>query len=170
MADVDWFNQDSIFRNQASLAQSDLVDQLSQLLFQRNQGYSAIDDSRRDWGQSRDMDQGNLSEDYAARGLNSSGLYAGALDRLLKDYETQKGEIDQSESELGQQLGQRGALNIDSGTLFGGKGGRNALEGIFGLLGQRGAQAGSGYNKALMGLYGSSADRATRELTNTLGW
>lgn len=110
IADFDWFKSDPFFRTAAGGAQSDLVDQLAQLLFEQGQAYQGIDNARRQWGTSRDRSSLDLGENFAARGLNQSGLYMRGLQDMLKDYEESAGQIDQSESSIGQQLGQRNSM------------------------------------------------------------
>lgn len=170
MTDVDWFNKDSVFRNAATVASNDLVDQLAQLLFQRNQGFQAVDNQRRDWGQARDQDIEAIGEDFASRGLSSSGLYKQGYDDMMSDYERRANDINQGEGQLIQQLGARGSLagGIDRSQLIGDN--YNALAAIYGLLGQQGVAAGNAYTGRLQGLRGESAGRANQELVKTLGW
>jgi len=170
MTDVDWFNKDSVFRNAATVASNDLVDQLAQLLFQRNQGFQAVDNQRRDWGQARDRDIENIGEDFAARGLSSSGLYKQGYDDMMSEYERRNSDINQGESQLIQQLGARDSLagGIDRGALIGDN--YNALAQIYGLLGQQGVSAGNAYAGRIQGLRGESAGRANQDLIKTLGW
>jgi hypothetical protein len=170
MTDVDWFNKDSVFRNQATLASNDLVSQLAELLFQRGQGFQAIDGMRRDWTEARDDDVEMTGEDFAARGLGASGLYKRGYDDLISDYERRKSDIDTGEQDLVQQFGQRGSLagGIDRSGLIGGN--YDALASIYGQLGRRGTQLGDAYSGRLQGLRAESAGRANQDIIKTLGW
>jgi hypothetical protein len=170
MQDVDWFNQDAVFRNQASASSTDLQDALAQLLYARNQGYQQIDNTRRDWTQSRNRAQTDTGEEYASRGLLSSGIYKQALDSMLAEYEKQSGQIGGQEQELAQQYGQRDSLagGINPSQLVDGN--YTALADIYGLLGQRGVQAGNAYNTDINQARAESAQRAGQSVVNTLGW
>ena len=170
MKDIDWFNQDSQFRQEASGLQSDLADQLSQLLYTRGQGYQQIDDARRDWTQGRQDAQTSTGEDFAARGLLSSGLYKSALDQMLQEFEKSQGQINNTEQDLQQQYGARDSLTggIDRSKLFDSN--YAGLADVYGLLGQNGVQAGNKYTQALAALMAGSAGRSTDGVLKTLNW
>lgn len=170
MTDTDWFNSDATFRAGAGAGAANLQDMLAQLLYTRNQGYQGVDTARTEWGNSREQAQGDVGEEYASRGLLSSGLYRSALDTLLADYEKQAGQINSQEQDLTQQYGRRDSLagGIDAKSLVDGN--YTALADIYGLLGSKGVQAGTAYNNDLNKLRAESATRATEKLTNTLGW
>jgi hypothetical protein len=170
MKDVDWFNSDSVYRNQAGMEGAGLLDQLAQLLFQRGQGFRGIDNQRREWGMSRDQSSQNTSEDFASRGLLSSGMYRTAIDDLMQQYEMEQGNINSGEQALVQQLGQRDSLadGVNQDSLFDGN--YNALSDIYGLLGQQGVSVGTAYNNALNKYRAESAARSGTDIVNTLGW
>lgn len=170
MKDIDWFNQDATYRSQAGMEGANLMDALAQILFQRGQGFRQIDNQRRDWGMSRDQASKNTSEDFAARGLLSSGMYRRAIDDLMRNYEVEQGNINTSEQDLIQQMGARDSLagGIDQSALFDGN--YTALADIYGLLGQQGVGVGTAYNNALNKYRAESAQRAGQDIVNTLGW
>lgn len=183
IADFDWFKSDPFFRTAAGGAQSNLVDQLAQLLFEQGQAYQGIDNARRQWGMSRDRSSLDLGENFAARGLNQSGLYMRGLQDMLRDYEESAGQINQSESSIGQQLGQRNSLaDLMAAEQAGGQGmgplrrealfddNYNALADIYGRLGQRGVTAGNQYQSMLNQMRAQSAGRSNDNIINTLGW
>ena len=177
MRDVDWFNSDAMYRADRNTMGTNLQDQLAQILFDRQNQYRDIDTSRSRWGQARDRDSLDLGENFAARGLASSGLYKQGLDELMSDYETAGADIDEAEQDVTQQSGARGSLQdymdnesqqIQQQALFDGD--YNALASIYGLLGQRGTSAGSQYGSALNQSRAQSAGRSGSNIINTLGW
>ena len=176
MRDVDWFNSDAMYRSDRNNMATNFQDTLAQILFDRQNQYRGIDNSREDLGQARDRDTLAQGEDFASRGLASSGLYKQGLDRLMGQYESASADIDSQEQNVTQQSGARGSLEanmdesnrIQEAALYDGD--FNALASIYGLLGQRGTTAGSRYGSDLNQARGQSAGRSTKNITNTLGW
>ena len=177
MRDVDWFNSDAMYRADRNTMATNLQDTLAQILYDRQNQYRSLDTSRSRWGQARDRDSLDLGENFAARGLASSGLYKQGLDELMSDYERACAEIDTAEQNVTQQYGARGSMQdymdnesqqIQQQALFDGD--YNALASIYGLLGQRGTSAGSQYGSALNQSRAQSAGRSGSNIINTLGW
>jgi len=168
MKDIDWFNSDSVYRGQAGKALTDLTSQLAQILADRDSGYQQLDTARDDLGRNRREDLTGLGDDFAGRGLLSSGLYAQADDEVAADYARQGSALDQSADELAKQYGKRDSV-VDLSGMQKGKAPAN-LDSIYGLLGAMGINAGGTYNSALQKARGESAGRATSPLINTLGW
>jgi len=176
MRDVDWFNSDAMYRSDRNNMATNFQDTLAQILFDRQNQYRGIDNSREDLGQARDRDTLAQGEDFASRGLASSGLYKQGLDRLTGQYESASADINSQEQNVTQQSGARGSLEahmdesnrIQEAALYDGD--FNALASIYGLLGQRGTTAGSRYGSDLNQARGQSAGRSTRNIRNTLGW
>lgn len=168
--DTDYFNSDATYRNQAGMAQTNLYDTLSNLLYERGNKYRTIDNARKDWGVNRNKAGTQTAEGMASRGLLQSGIYKQNLDKMLTDYEKQANETDTAEQDVQQQYGQRESLAqmpaqqaiVDKNY--------TALAGIYGLLGSKGTQAGNQYNTLLGQLRADSAARSGEKLTNTLGW
>jgi hypothetical protein len=147
------------------------MDQLSNMLFEQQQGYQNIDSARRDWTQQRERSSRDTGEDFASRGLLQSGLYQRGLQDMLKGYEEASGQIDRSEQNLAQQLGARNAMSREQFTqdaLFDQN--YNALASMYGLLGQRGVSAANQYQGALNQMRAQSAGRSNDNIINTLGW
>lgn len=178
MKDVDWFAKDAEYRAARAGLGADLQDTLAQILFDRQNRYRNLDNAQRMWEQSRSEDTMNLGENFAARGLGSSGLYKQGLDDLMAQYEAQQADITAQQQATAQEYGARGNLDqylspegggrLDEGALFDKD--YNALASIYGLLGSRGTQAGSGYGGRLNQERAQSAGRAGRSIINTLGW
>ena len=177
MRDTDWFNSDAMYRADRNTMATNLQDTLAQILYDRQNQYRGIDTSRTRWGESRDRAGLDLGEDFAARGLASSGLYKQGLDELMSDYETAGAQIDTAEQDVTQQYGARGSMQdymdnesqqIQKQALFDGD--YNALASIYGLLGQRGTSAGSRYGSGLNQSRAQSAGRSGANIINTLGW
>ena len=176
MRDVDWFNSDAMYRSDRNNMATNFQDTLAQILFDRQNQYRGIDNSRENLGQARDRDTLSQGEDFASRGLASSGLYKQGLDRLTGQYESASADINSQEQNVTQQSGARGSLDahmdesnrIQEAALYDGD--FNALASIYGLLGQRGTAAGSRYGSDLNQARGQSAGRSTRNIRNTLGW
>jgi hypothetical protein len=98
-------------------------------------------------------------------------LYTQGLNELLKGYEQAAGQIDQSEQNIAQQLGARGALagkDFTKEALFDQN--YNALAEMYGLLGQRGVSSGNRYQAGLNMMRAQSAGRSNQNIVNTLGW
>jgi len=177
MRDVDWFNSDAMYRADRNTMATNLQDTLAQILYDRQNQYRDIDTGRTRWGESRDRAGLDLGENFAARGLASSGLYKQGLDELMSDYETAGAQIDTAEQGVTQQYGARGSMQdymdnesqqIQQQALFDGD--YNALASIYGLLGQRGTSAGSRYGSGLNQSRAQSAGRSGANIINTLGW
>ena len=177
MRDTDWFNSDAMYRADRNTMATNLQDTLAQILYDRQNQYRGIDTSRTRWGESRDRAGLDLGENFAARGLASSGLYKQGLDELMSDYETAGAQIDTAEQDVTQQYGARGSMQdymdnesqqIQKQALFDGD--YNALASIYGLLGQRGTSAGSRYGSGLNQSRAQSAGRSGANIINTLGW
>lgn len=167
MTDVDWFNQDSIYRASAGRSLADLTSQLAQILADRDEGYRQLDTSRADLTRGRQEDLTGLGDDFAGRGLLGSGLYAQQDDRVQADYTRQGNALDATGNRLGQQFGARGNT-VDLKGLDGGNPAQ--LSSIWGLLGSMGMNAGNNYNSALSRARAESAQRSTSPLIQTTTW
>ena len=178
MKDVDWFAKDAEYRSARAGLGTDLQDTLAQILFDRQNRYRNLDTAQQTWEKGRSEDTMNLGENFAARGLGSSGLYKQGLDDLMAQYETQQADITAQQQATAQEYGARGNLDqylspeaggrVDEGALFDQD--YNALASIYGLLGSRGTQAGSGYGGRLNQQRAQSAGRSGQSIINTLGW
>jgi hypothetical protein len=171
MRDTEWFNSDSLYRADRGGLATDLQDTLAQILYDRQNQYRSLDTTRQDWTQSRERDSMNLGENFAARGLGSSGLYKQGLDELSSEYEKSGGRIDQAEQQVTQEYGARNSMQSDQmkqDALFDQD--YNALASIYGLLGSRGTTAGSRYGSNLNQARAQSAGRSGSNIINTLGW
>lgn len=168
MKDVDWFAQDGIYRAETGRNLADLTAQLANILADRDAGYRQLDQSRGELTRGRQNDLTDLGNDFAGRGLGSSGLFAQSDDRVQADYTRQNGALDESANQLGQQYGQRNNV-VDLQGLQGGNAPAN-LASIYGLLGAMGTQAGGRYNSAMSTARAQSAQRATSPLVQTTNW
>lgn len=166
--DVDWFNQDSVYRGAAGRSLSDLTGQLAQILAQRDQNYNTLDLNRADVGRQRTDDLTDTGSDFASRGLLGSGLYADYADDVSQDYARQESALDQTGAQIAQQFGQKGSKVNLSGV--NGNNGMNDLSSLYGLLGSMGLQAGNQYNQAIGKAKADSAARSTAPLLQTTTW
>lgn len=166
--DIDWFNQDSVYRGAAGRSLADLTGQLAQILAQRDSSYQQLDANRADLGEQRQDDLTSAGQDFTARGLGGSGLYADYADQVASDYAKQGAALDQTQNQLGQQYGQRNSLINLKG--LNNNNGMADLSGIYGLLGSLGLQAGSQYNQAIGKAKADSAARSTAPLVQTTTW
>lgn len=168
---VDWFNADPTYRGQATVAQTNLYDQLSQILYDRNQRFRDIDNARTDWGTNRDYSGQQTANNMAARGLLRSGVYKQNVDRVLTDYEKRANDINAGEQDT---INQYGARNSMEGIDFSQKAltdkNYNALASIYGLLGSKGVSAGNNYNALLSQYRNASAGRSDQRIQSPLGW
>lgn len=165
MKDVDWFAQDSVYRGQSGRALTDLTSQLARIMADRDAGYRQLDDSRAGLERGRQQDLTGLGDDFAARGMSGSGLYAQDADEVAGDYARQGSALDTSANTLAQQYGQRNS-KVNMGGLTEGA----DLASIYGLLGAMGIGAGNSYNSALGQARAESASRATGPLVQTTNW
>lgn len=169
--DVDWFNADPTYRGQAGAAQTNLYDQLSQIMYDRGQRYRQLDNARQDWGTNRDYSGKQTAENMASRGLLNSGVYRQNVDRVLTDYEKQANDMNTAEQDVINQYGARDSManqNFTQDALTDKN--YTALASIYGLLGSKGVSAGNQYNAQLGQYRGASAGRSDQKIQNTLGW
>lgn len=166
--DVDWFNQDAVYRGSAGRALQDLTASLAQIMASRDNNYAQLAQNRTQLGQAKQQDMSDLAADFAGRGLLSSGLYAQGSDQLGQDYANQGAALDQTQNQLAQQYGNQGA-NVDLSHVDSGNG-LNNLSSLYSLLGSLGLQAGSTYNNAIGQAKAASVGRATAPLVQTTNW
>jgi hypothetical protein len=166
--DIDWFNQDSVYRGAAGRSLADLTGQLAQILAQRDSNYQQLDHNRADLQTQRTDDLNDAGSDFASRGLAGSGLYADYADDIAADYSNQGAALDQTQQQLSQQYGNRGAMVNLKG--LNNNNGMADLSGIYGLLGSLGLQAGGQYNQAIGKAKADSAARSTQPLLQTTSW
>jgi hypothetical protein len=170
LTDVDWFNQDSVYRGEAGRSLADLTGQLAQIMADRDQNYQQLDGARENLTRGRQADLTGAGQDFAGRGLLGSGLFAGYTDKLGADYARQGEGLDQSQNQLIQQYGNRGAQVDLSGISDMAQNGNGNLNSIYGLLGALGLSAGNAYQGAIGQSKASSAGRAAAPLVQTTGW
>lgn len=169
--DVDWFNADPTYRGQAGAAQTNLYDQLSQIMYDRGQRYRELDNRRDDWNTNRNYSGQQTAENMASRGLLRSGVYRQGVDRVLNDYEKAASAINSEEQDTINQYGARNSMANQTFTqdALTDKN-YTALASIYGLLGSKGVSAGNAYNAQLGQYRGASAGRSDQKIQNTLGW
>lgn len=168
--DIDWFNQDSIYRQEAGGALADLTEQLARVMAERDEQFRGIDRSREDFGRAREQGLAGVGQDFAARGLLGSGLFAQGADRAASEYARAQSQFDRMEQDAIQNYGQRGA-QVDLNTLSGlANNGMGDINPILGLLGAMGIGAGNQYGQAIAQAMAQSAGRAAQPLTQTINW
>lgn len=164
MRDVDWFNQDSAYKGAAGRSLTDLTSQLAEILANRDSNFQQLDLTRGDISKGRQEDLTSTGDDFAARGMLQSGLFAQGADRVAADYARQGEEANTLESQLVQQYGNRGN-KVDLGGLN-----ANNLNGAYGALGSLGVGAGNNYNSAISKAKAESAARSSQPLIQTTSW
>ena len=158
-----------MFRADRSSLQNTLQETLAQILFDKQRQYRGLDTSRETLGRQEIRGARETGEDFAARGLGSSGLYKRALDEMLSGFQRGRGELDTMQQDLAQQYGARGSLtNIDPSRLYGDD--YTALANVYGLLGQRGTSAGQQYGSALNQARAQAAARAGQSIFGQAGF
>lgn len=158
-----------MFRADRASLQNTLQETLAQILFDKQRQYRGLDTSRETLGRQEIKGARETGEDFAARGLGSSGLYKQALDEMLSGFQRSRGELDTMQQNLAQQYGARGALkDIDPSRLYGDD--YTALANVYGLLGQRGTSAGQQYGSALNQARAQAAARAGQSIFGQAGF
>ena len=158
-----------MFRADRANLQNTLQETLAQILFDKQRQYRGLDTSRETLGRQEIRGARETGEDFAARGLGSSGLYKQALDEMLAGFQRGRGELDTMQQDLAQQYGARGALkDIDPSRLYGDD--YTALANVYGLLGQRGTSAGQQYGSALNQARAQAAARAGQSIFGRAGF
>lgn len=158
-----------MFRADRSSLQNTLQETLAQILFDKQRQYRGLDTSRETLGRQEIKGARETGEDFAARGLGSSGLYKQALDEMLSGFQRSRGELDTMQQDLAQQYGARGALkDLDPSRLYGDD--YTALANVYGLLGQRGTSAGQQYGSALNQARAQAAARAGQSIFGQAGF
>jgi len=158
-----------MFRADRASLQNTLQETLAQILFDKQRQYRGLDTSRETLGRQEVKGARETGEDFAARGLGSSGLYKQALDEMLSNFQRSRGELDTMQQDLAQQYGARGSLtNIDPSRLYGDD--YTALANVYGLLGQRGTSAGQQYGSALNQARAQAAARAGQSIFSQAGF
>ena len=159
----------SMFRADRASLQNTLQETLAQILFDKQRQYRGLDTSRETLGRQEIKGARETGEDFAARGLGSSGLYKQALDEMLAGFQRGRGELDTMQQDLAQQYGARGSLtNIDPSRLYGDD--YTALANVYGLLGQKGTSAGQQYGSALNQARAQAAARAGQSIFGRAGF
>lgn len=164
MRDVDWFNQDSAYKGAAGRSLADLTTQLAEILANRDSNFQQLDVTRGDINTGRQEDLTATGDDFAARGMLGSGLFAQGADRVAADYAKQGEQANSLEAQLVQQYGNRGnKINLA---------GLNAgnLNDAYSALGSLGVGAGNGYNSAISKAKAESAARSSQPLIQTTSW
>jgi hypothetical protein len=158
-----------MFRADRANLQNTLQETLAQILFDKQRQYRGLDTSRETLGRQEIKGARETGEDFAARGLGSSGLYKQALDEMLSGFQRGRGELDTMQQNLAQQYGARGALkDINPSRLYGDD--YTALANVYGLLGQRGTSAGQQYGSALNQARAQAAARAGQSIFGQAGF
>ena len=158
-----------MFRADRASLQNTLQETLAQILFDKQRQYRGLDTSRETLGRQEVKGARETGEDFAARGLGSSGLYKQALDEMLSNFQRSRGELDTMQQDLAQQYGARGSLtNIDPSRLYGDD--YTALANVYGLLGQKGTSAGQQYGSALNQARAQAAARAGQSIFGQAGF
>jgi len=158
-----------MFRADRASLQNTLQETLAQILFDKQRQYRGLDTSRETLGRQEVKGARETGEDFAARGLGSSGLYKQALDEMLSNFQRSRGELDTMQQDLAQQYGARGSLtNIDPSRLYGDD--YTALANVYGLLGQKGTSAGQQYGAALNQARAQAAARAGQSIFGRAGF
>jgi hypothetical protein len=158
-----------MFRADRANLQNTLQETLAQILFDKQRQYRGLDTSRETLGRQEIKGARETGEDFAARGLGSSGLYKQALDEMLSGFQRGRGELDTMQQDLAQQYGARGALkDINPSRLYGDD--YTALANVYGLLGQRGTSAGQQYGSALNQARAQAAARAGQSIFSQAGF
>lgn len=158
-----------LFRADRAALQNTLQETLAQILFDKQRQYRGLETSRGELTRERERGSRAVGEDFAARGLGSSGLYKQALDEALAGYQRTANQLDQVQQDLAQQYGARGSLSaIDPTQLYGDD--YTALASIYGLLGQRGTAAGQQYGAALNQARAQAAARAGQSIFGQAGF
>ena len=158
-----------LFRADRANLQNTLQETLAQILFDKQRQYRGLETSRGELTREREKGSRAVGEDFAARGLGSSGLYKQALDEALAGYQRTANQLDQVQQDLAQQYGARGSLSaVDPTKLYGDD--YTALASIYGLLGQRGTAAGQQYGAALNQARAQAAARAGQSIFSQAGF
>ena len=158
-----------MFRADRANLQNTLQETLAQILFDKQRQYRGLDTSRETLGRQEIKGARETGEDFAARGLGSSGLYKQALDEMLAGFQRGRGELDTMQQDLAQQYGARGALkDINPSRLYGDD--YTALANVYGLLGQKGTSAGQQYGSALNQARAQAAARAGQSIFSQAGF
>ena len=158
-----------MFRADRASLQNTLQETLAQILFDKQRQYRGLDTSRETLGRQEVKGARETGEDFAARGLGSSGLYKQALDEMLAGFQRSRGELDTMQQDLAQQYGARGSLtNINPSRLYGDD--YTALANVYGLLGQKGTSAGQQYGSALNQARAQAAARAGQSIFGRAGF
>jgi hypothetical protein len=82
----EWLGTDELYQGQLGQFGSSLSDFQAQQLGTRNSNAASFAQRLRDLQQSQSMDEEDLEEDFAGRGLLKSGVYADALADLQQQY------------------------------------------------------------------------------------
>lgn len=167
---VDWLAAQGMFRADRSKLQTDLQDTLAQILFDKQRQYRGLGTAREDWTRERGKESQALGENFAARGLLSSGLYRQGLDELMGQYQRSANQLDALQQDIAQQYGAQGSLTaIDPTSLYNADD-YTALANVYGLLGQRGTSAGQQYGAALNQARAAAAARAGQSIFSQAGF
>ena len=170
LTDIDWFNQDGIYRQEAGGALADLTDQLARIMADRDEKFRSLDRTREDFGRAKEQGLRGVGQDFASRGLLGSGLFAQGADRAASEYARAGGQFDRMEQDTVQNYGQRGA-QVDLSGLGGiAQNGMGDVNPILGLLGAMGLGAGNQYGQTIAQAMAQSAGRSAQPLTQTINW